>query len=121
MTHLRFTGVEVDGVDEQVFLHAPPPMLKKQLKRRTPCPLSAAIAGSSDSTRAPAMQAAHSSGLLRASKVSSRCTTTSADTGPPGLRTRNISANTRRLSGARLMTPLEITTSTLSSAIGSSS
>ena len=51
----------------------------------------------------------------------SAATTSEIATRPPGLRTRAISAMTGDLSGARLITQFEITTSTAASGNGTSS
>ena len=60
------------------------------------------------------MQAAHSATLRRVRSISSRALTMSAIASrPPGRSARAAAPNTASLSGARLTTPLEITTSTL--------
>ena len=68
------------------------------------------------------MQAAHSATLRRVRSISSRSLTMSAIASrPPGRSARATARNTASLSGARLMTPLEITTSTLPGSAGGSS
>ena len=75
--------------------------------------------GTRSSSSAPATQPIHSSMLRRISAGTSPRTTTS-DTAkrPPGLSTRNASASTRSLSAERLITQLEMITSTESSGSG---
>ena len=65
------------------------------------------------SSSAPATQPTHSNMLLRTSSGTSPRTTTSETANrPPGLSTRKASRSTRSLSAERLITQLEITTST---------
>src|ERR1035437_3429444 len=82
-------------------------------------PASPSIARKSVSDNAPATQPTHSSMLRRTSGGNSPRTTTS-DTAkrPPGLRTRNASAITLRLSPERLITQFEMITSTVLSGSG---
>ena len=69
--------------------------------------------------RAPAMQPVNSSmSALVAASMSSSAITSETATRPPGRSTRAASAITFRLSPERLMTQLEITTSTLSAGSG---
>ena len=68
------------------------------------------------------MHAAHSATLRRVRSISSRELTMSAIASrPPGRSARAAARNTASLSGARLTTPLEITTSTLPGSAGGSS
>src|SRR5882724_5883075 len=67
----------------------------------------------SNSSSAPATQPTQSSTLLRMSAgTSPRTTTSEIASRPPGFKTRNASRSTRSLSPERLMTQLEIITST---------
>ena len=82
-------------------------------RRRLSKPAPASSCRYSASSSAPATQPIHSSMLLRTSAGTSPRTTTS-DTAkrPPGLSTRNASRSTRGLSPDRLITQLEMMTST---------
>src|SRR6266508_7029598 len=72
--------------------------------------------------RAPAMQSVHAFGSACSAAAGSRSAATSAMASRPReRRTRKVSANTLSLSGERLMTQLESTTSTLVSGSGISS
>ena len=71
---------------------------------------------------APATQPVHACMSARvASSMSGSAITSETAKRPPGRRTRAASRTTRGLSADRLMTQLEITTSTLASASGISS
>ena len=82
-------------------------------------PASQRSAWNSCSVSAPATQPTHSSMLARTSAGTSPRTTTSETANrPPGLSTRNASASTFRLSPERLITQLEMITSTEPSGSG---
>src|SRR2546430_16911773 len=85
-------------------------------------PASSSNANTSPSGRAPPIQLAQSLGSLTMDCESCFALTMSViESRPPGLRTRNSSRMTLRLRKDRLMTPFEITTSTLASGSGMSS
>src|ERR1017187_6388597 len=76
-------------------------------------PAAASLSLYSCSSSAPATQPTQSSMLSSTSRGTSPRTTTSETANrPPGLSTRNASCNTRSLSAERLITQLEIITST---------
>src|SRR5919204_4307319 len=78
-------------------------------------PALASLSRYSCSSSAPGTQPIQSSTLRRiAAGTSPRTTTSDTANRPPGLSTRNASASTRSLSPERLMTQLEMMTSTLS-------
>src|SRR5688500_699094 len=82
-------------------------------------PTSVSRSTNSCSSSAPATQPTQSSMLRRtASGTSPRTTTSLTANRPPGLSTRNASASTLRLSPDRLITQLEMMTSTLASGSG---
>jgi Fe-S-cluster-containing dehydrogenase component len=83
----------------------------------SPAPVSAC--SNSARVRAPAMQPVHSAMSARvAASMSGSAITSDTANRPPGRSTRAVSRSTRDLSAARLITQLEITTSTLASGSG---
>ena len=85
-------------------------------------PAAASAASYSARVSAPAMQPVHCAMSARvAASMSSSAMTSETAKRPPGRSTRAASRRTRALSAARLMTQLEITTSTLASGSGISS
>src|SRR5438105_3287606 len=82
-------------------------------------PALASLSRYSCSSSAPATQPIQSSTLRRiAGGTSPRTTTSDTANRPPGLSTRNASVSTRSLSPERLITQLEMMTSTLTSGSG---